>query len=154
VFFTAGPAEPWELTVDEGVAVWDEAGGRKVVSWPGGSSRAVAIRGKQAVSLASDASAGKELAVDVLVEKRPVKPVTLSVGCGDQCSGSADITARLNALPLNEWSTIRVPLRELAAAGADLARVDVPFRIATEGELALRFADIEVVRGSTAPDCH
>ena len=37
-------------------------------------------------------------------------------------------------------------LRAFAAAGADLSRVDRPFRIATDGPLTLRFADIEIVK--------
>ena len=146
VFFTAGKTAPWELTVDKDVRIWDEAGGRKVVTWPGGSTRAVALHGKQSISLATDATSGKDLAIHVLVEQRPTRPVMLSIGCGELCAGNVDITKQLAALPLNEWRTIRVPLRAFAAAGADLSRVDRPFSIATDGNLALRFADIEVLK--------
>ena len=106
--------------------------------------RAIALAGKHSVSLASEATAGKHLAIHVLVEQRPTRPVTLSIGCGELCRGDVDITKELAALPLDEWRTIRVPLRAFAAAGADLSRVDRPFSIATDGNLVLRFADIEV----------
>ena len=145
VFFAAGPLKPWQLRADEGLTVWDEAGGRKVVTWPGGARRAVTIHGAPAVSLAAEATAGKELAVHVLLEQHPTQPVLLSIGCGELCQGEVDITDQLKALPLAEWHTIRVPLRSFAAAGADLKRVDRPFSIATDGNLVLRFADIEVV---------
>jgi beta-glucosidase len=146
VLFTAGKTDPWQLTVDKDVNIWDEAGGRKVVKWPGGSMHAVALHGKQSISLAADATRGKDLAIHVLVEQRPTQPVTLSIGCGELCQGDVDITRQLAELPLNEWHTIRVPLRSFAAAGADLSRVDRPFSIATDGNLALRFADIEVLK--------
>lgn len=146
VFFTAGPVQPWQLSAGEGVSMWDEAGGRKVVNWPGGAMRAVTLQAKQSVSLAAEATAGKDLAIHLLLETRPTRPVMLSLGCGELCSGDVDITAQLAALPLNEWRTIRVPLRAFAAAGADLSRVDRPFSMATDGSLALRFADIEVVK--------
>ncbi len=146
VFFTAGKTAPWQLTTGEGMTIWEEAGGRKVVTWPGGAMRAVALQGKEPVSLASEATAGKELAIHVLLEQQPTRPVRLSIGCGELCQGEVDITSRLAALPLAEWRTIRVPLRAFAVAGADLSRVDRPFTISTDGILALRFADIEVVK--------
>ena len=146
VFFTAGKTDPWQLSAAKEMRIWDEAGGRKVVTWPGGSMQAVALQGKQPVSLAAEATAGKSLAVELLLEQRPTRPVTLSIGCGELCQGEVDITRQLAALPLHEWRTIRVPLRAFAAAGADLNRVDRPFSIATDGNLLLRFADIEIVK--------
>jgi beta-glucosidase len=146
VFFTAAKSAPWELTTGDGMSIWEEAGGRKVVTWPGGAMRAVALQGKQSISLAADATAGKNLSIELLLEQHPARPVTLSIGCGELCAGEVDITKQLEALPLNEWRTIRVPLRSFAAAGADLSRVDRPFAIATDGGLVLRFADIEVVK--------
>ena len=146
VFFTAGKVDPWQLSVDKDVSIWEEAGGRKVVTWPGGSMRTVALQGKQSVSLAAEATAGKDLAIHLLLEQHPTRPVMLGIGCGELCQGDVDITRRLAALPLGEWRTIRVPLRSFAAAGADLSRVDRPFSIATDGNLALRFADIEVLK--------
>lgn len=144
VFFTAGKVAPRELIAGEGMTMWEEAGGRKVVTWTGGATRAVTLQGKQSVSLAAEATAGKNLAIDILVEQRPTRPVLLSIGCGELCEGAVDVTKELAALPLGEWRTIRVPLRSFAAAGADLSRVDRPFSIATDGSLVLRFADIEV----------
>jgi beta-glucosidase len=142
VFFTAGKTEPWQLSVDKDLGIWDEAGGRKVVTWPGGSMRAVALHGKQPVSLAAEAAAGKVLAIHLLVEQRPTRPVMLGVG-----DGKVDVTQQLATLPLDEWRTIRVPLHSFAA---DLSRIDRPFSIATDGNLVLRFGDIEVVAAATS----
>jgi beta-glucosidase len=155
VFFSAGHVEPNELRVDPGIARQDEAGGRLVFAWPGGASRSVSIDGKP-VSLTLETNMGKDLAIDVMVEKQPTKPVWLTIACGELCAGSIDITSMLNALTLNQWHTIRVPLRGFAENGADMSRVTTPFRVSTDGAMTLRFADIELVapaiRRSGLPD--
>lgn len=152
VFFRAAHVEPNELRVDPGIARQDEAGGRLVLAWPGGARRAVSIDGKP-VSLALETNMGKNLAMHVMVEKPPASPVTLSVGCGELCGGDVDITAMLNAMPVNQWWTIHIPLRCFAATGADMSRVTTPFRVSTEGAMTLRFADIELVQGTGEGRC-
>ncbi|HEV7238746.1 MAG TPA: glycoside hydrolase family 3 N-terminal domain-containing protein [Thermoanaerobaculia bacterium] len=152
VFFSAAHVEPNELRVDEGIARQDEAGGRLVLAWPGGANREVSINGKP-VSLTLETNMGKSLAIDVMVEKRPTRPVWLSVGCGEMCAGDVDITATLNGLALHQWHTIFVPLRCFAANGADMSRVTTPFRVSTVGEMTLRFADIELLPGTSAAMC-
>lgn len=147
MFFSAGPVAPYELAVDEGIARQDEAGGRLVLAWPGETRRTVALRGKEPASMLLETNGGKDLAIDVLVEKHPTKPVMLGVECGELCSGEVDITSRLNAQPLNEWRVLRVPLRCFAAAGADMSRVTAPFRVSTDGAVILRVADVELVPG-------
>lgn len=151
VFFSAGHTEPWTLRVDEGVTRQDEAGGRLVFAWPGGGRREVSLNGAP-VSLTLEANAGKQLAIDVMVEKRPTAPVLLTMGCGELCGGEIDITAMLNGLELNRWHTVRVPLRCFAANGTEMSRVATPFRMHTEGAMTLRFADIELVAAGKG-DC-
>ena len=136
VFFTAGPAEPWKLHIDKGIEQQEEAGGRRVLTWSGGERAEAVLRSNQPVSLSPTAT----LAIDLLVEKPPTSDVTLSLG-----SGTVDITPVLRALPLNQWRTLRIPLSCFADAGADLSRVDIPFRLSTDGRLTLRFADVETV---------
>lgn len=147
VFFTAGPADGWELVVDKAIRQQEEAGGRRMLAWPGGGRHEVTLRGKQPISLALETNAGKQLAIDVMVEQKVTSPVMLSLGCGELCGGEVDVTSTLSALPAGVWRTIRVPLRSFAEAGADMNRIDVPFRLSTSGPLTLRFADVEVVPG-------
>jgi beta-glucosidase len=154
VFFTAGPAEGWELVADKEIAQQEEAGGRRVLAWPGGARRGVSLRSKQPVSLAADNNAGKALAIDVMLEKSPSGPLFLTMGCGELCGGTLDVSGRIKALPVGVWKTIHIPLRCFAAAGADMSRIDTPFHLATDGQLTLRFADIEVVRGAGPAACN
>lgn len=149
VFFTAGPVEPWKLHVDSTVAEQEEAGGRRVVTWSGGAGE-VRLHGVQPVDLRRETSSGNVLAIDLMLEKAPTRPVLLSVGCGLGCTGSIDVTSLISGLPAGEWRTLRIPLRCFAEKGADMGRIDTPFRLSTDGPMELRFADIEVVSDTQA----
>jgi beta-glucosidase len=143
VYFSAGPKPPWKLHVDEGINQQEEAGGRRVLTWSGGARHEVFLRSDQPADLTRQANMA--LAIDAMVEKRPTRTVTLSMGCG-----TVDVTSMLGDLPYGEWRTIYVPLRCFAKAGADMGRIDTPFRLSTDGELQLRFADIELVSAEDA----
>jgi beta-glucosidase len=138
VFFQAGPEAPWELGSDATVEVRPDPGERRKVIWSGKGGD-VYLRGGQPVDLSRDGQT-HALAIAFMVESAPTAPVALRIG-----NGAVDIASLLHALPAGEWKTIRVPLRCFAAAGADLSRVDTPFRIGTSGALGIRFADIELV---------
>lgn len=143
VYFAAGPVEPWKLHVDKSIDQKEEAGGRRVLTWSGRERGEVSLRGTAPVDLRSRDMA---LSIEVLVERTPTRPVTLSMD-----GGSVDVTSMLRALPAGEWRTLRVPLR--CFAGADMSRVDAPFSLSTDGELALRLADIELVPATEAAGC-
>ena len=151
VFFTAGPVEPLKIEATPGVTMWDEAGGRRVVSWSGTSRGSVRVFGVTPVDLTREANANSVFSMDVLVESAPTAPVTLSMGCGMACSGGVDITSTLRQLPANQWTTIRVPLRCFSAAGVDISRVTTPFELTTGGRMSIRFADVELVAPTPGP---
>jgi len=62
--------------------------------------------------------------------------------CGEDCEGRIDITEALVQSTVGEWRTMKLRLRHFADGGADLSHVTTPFLLATEGTLALRFADV------------
>jgi beta-glucosidase len=152
-YFAAGPVDPWKLQVDPGIRSLEEAGARLNLTWPGNTPAGVSLRADQAVDLSGAAKGNQALAIEVLVEKAPTQPVVLSMNCGPQCAGSIDVTSMLRSLPVNEWRIIRVPLRCFAEAGANMTRVDAPFRLSTTGAMTVRLADIELVPASGSAIC-
>jgi beta-glucosidase len=92
------------------------------------------------LDLSRESNGNLALALRLMLRQAPAQPVTLRVG-----SGTVDVTAMLRALPLNEWSTIRVRLRCFADRGTDMTKVDVPFQLSTQGELALSVSDVRLV---------
>jgi len=84
------------------------------------------------------------LAFDVMVEEPPSAPVYAAMRCGEGCEGRIDITEALDRSVVGEWRTMRLQLRHFADAGADLSHITTPFLLATEGTLALLFAEIRL----------
>ena len=60
------------------------------------------------------------------------------------CVGRVDITEALARSGVGEWRTMKLRLRHFADAGADLSHVTTPYLLATEGRLALRFAEVRL----------
>lgn len=146
-FFSSNPIEPWKLELGKGITERQEPSGRRVLEWPGGADAAVVLRADEAADLSGDAKL--TLSVDLLVERRPEKPVLLGFG-----GATIDISEQLRAMPVGIWRTLSIPLRCFAEAGAKLARVDVPFRISSEGTMILRLGDVELtpdIDGAACP---
>lgn len=53
----------------------------------------------------------------------------LIAGCGTGCAAQVPLGQALAALPRGEWTRLGVPLRCLRVAGADTARLDMPFAL-------------------------
>ncbi|HUP48174.1 MAG TPA: glycoside hydrolase family 3 N-terminal domain-containing protein [Thermoanaerobaculia bacterium] len=119
VYFAGGPAGQWRLEE---------------------TSSEVALRGGPRLDLSREANGNLALAVGLVVRSAPARPVLLEVA-----GATIDVSSMLRALPLNEPGTIRVRLRCFADAGADMTKVDVPFRMSTEGELAITLTDVRLV---------
>lgn len=102
------------------------------------------LRSASPVSFLAHARAAGALVFDVEVTKAPTNPVTLSMGCAGSCAAALDIT-RLLAAPGRR--TVKVALSCFAARGADLAAIDEPFGVASDGEFEAAFADIRVEAG-------
>ena len=84
------------------------------------------------------------LAFDVMVEEMPSASVYAAMRCGEACEGQIDITEALARSTVGEWRTMKLRLPHFADAGADLSHITTPFLLATEGTLALRFAEVRL----------
>jgi beta-glucosidase len=167
VYFKGGPVPPWRLFVGDEVDWAVPAAGSRTttrhsdnlvvtavdrelqedarsVHWSGDSEAVVYLRADESIDLTREANGGIALVFDVLVEKHPASSVLLGMACGEDCGGRVDVTDLLMASPAGEWRTVTVRLSCFAEAGVDLAHITTPFRITTDGELALRFADVRL----------
>ena len=167
VYFRGGPVPPWQLyvgdprhwavkTVGGNATTWDRdnlvvtAVDREMqedarsARWAGYESAQVYVEASQAVDLTTEAAECMVLAFDVMVEEPPVAPVYAAMRCGEGCEGRIDITEALTGSEVGEWREMRLRLRHFADAGADLSHITTPFLLATEGRLALRFANVRL----------
>ena len=167
VYFRGGPVAPWRLYVGDehnwavkpvgGVAsTWDRDNlvvtavdrelqeDARAARWAGYDLAILYLEAASAVDLTPEASDCMVLAFDVMVEEAPSAPVYAVIRCGEGCEGRVDITEVLARSPVGEWRTIKLRLRHFSDSGADLSHITTPFLIATEGSLALRFADVRL----------
>jgi beta-glucosidase len=69
----------------------------------------------------------------IRVDQPASAPVFMSVDCGEGCGGTLDVSDRLAIAPVGDWSDITVALKCFVAAGADVSKLNVPWRITTSG---------------------
>lgn len=86
--------------------------------------------------------AGAHVRFMARVVEPPSTPLYLACHDDYPAQPGVDLAPRLREAAEGEWTRVSVPLAELAAAGMDLAHVDVPFMLYTEGTAVLEIADV------------
>ncbi len=119
-------------------------------AWNGSAAASVFLREPAATDLTREANGELALILDVKVDLAPTRPVKLAMRCGDGCMGAVDIGKDLAAATGKGWTSIAVRLSRLAAAGADMKRIDVPFEMSTDGRLELTFSGIRIASANGA----
>ena len=72
----------------------------------------------------------------------PATHIALGAACGDGCSAQLPLGPTLAKLPVGQWTTLGVPLKCLAAAGADVTRLDRVFSLESDGKLQLSLSKV------------
>ncbi|MFD0661177.1 putative glycoside hydrolase [Thermocatellispora tengchongensis] len=91
--------------------------------------------------------AGGRLAFDVRVVQAPDLPLYLACHDDYPAQPGLNLAPSLRALPEGVWTTMEVPLAELARIGLDLRHVDVPFMLYTEGRAVLDVGEVRWLTG-------
>jgi beta-glucosidase len=176
VYFRGGPVAPWRLyvgdehnwavtTVGGNASTWDRdnlvvtAVDRELqedardARWAGYDLAMLYLEAAREVDLTAEAERCMTLAFDVMVEEAPSAPVFAVMRCGENCEGKIDITEALAQSTIGEWRTMKLRLRHFSDAGADLSHITTPFLLATEGTLALRFAEVRLEPAGVDAPC-
>ena len=72
----------------------------------------------------------------------PAGPVAIGVSCGAGCGGSVPLDEALGKLAVGQWTTLGVPLKCFARAGADMARLDAVLRLQASGKYRLSMSRV------------
>jgi beta-glucosidase len=112
----------------------------KLVTWTGPAT--VETRGARAMLLPAAASSNAALRFDTIVSRAPGAKVTMRMG-----GGTLDATELFKGLAGKGKQTVKIPLACFQAMGTDLAKVDAPFSVTSEGSFAAAFANIEIAGG-------
>ena len=85
-----------------------------------------------------------ELAIAIKMDKKPNKPVKLTLECGENCKAEIQIKDMLREAPVGQWFALPIPLDCYKQKGADLSKVTSPFSIGTDGILTISIAEIRL----------
>jgi beta-glucosidase len=140
------------------VVAASDAEGSAVV-WSGTRAGMFIISGRPS-DLRPQAARGVTLDVGYRVDRTPEQSVRVGVRCTEPLCGSQngamrDVTRIFRSARSGSWQTLSIPLSCLAAKGANLASVDVPFAIETSGRFGLTISEVKLaqktVAGSVCP---
>jgi beta-glucosidase len=116
----------------------------KQVFWSGKAPASLLISGR-AVDLSRQSNGDVTLSVRYRVDQAPAAgKVQMALGCGKDCAGTVDVGDILRKAPVGSFTTLKVPLKCFAAAGAKVDRVETPLMLTSGVPLGLTFTDIKL----------
>jgi beta-glucosidase len=170
VYFDKGePTTAWSLIVSNGIA-----DSTRVTTVPavvlGGRGRVTATdhlvqegarqftfsgTGRESVELTTQAPVDVSrqnngdllLLTTIRIDTAATSPLAISMRCTGSCGAQVAVPT-LSTLPIGQWRTVGVPLKCFASNGADMTRLDAPFRLMTSG--AVTFSIARVALGTVA----
>ncbi len=119
--------------------------GASLLTFPRGRSGTARIAGP-VLDLTRETNADVLLQLQYRVATAPAGPVRLSLGNGSVNAASLFAAG-------GGWKTARVPLKCFAAAGGDMAKVDVPLALLATGPFAVAIADARLVTDPEGAVC-
>jgi len=107
------------------------------LAWSGKGEAVAALQSHTALDLQRESNGDVMLLTTLRVDAAPSGDVWLSVGCGTGCTARVALAPTLATLPVGQWTRVGVPLKCLAKAGADVAKLDRPWSVGTAGTMTI-----------------
>jgi Galactose-binding domain-like len=101
------------------------------------------IYGATAIDLSSFKNAAT-LVVDMRIDTKPDKNVTIGMDCTYPCVAEIIINESLKSPKKGEWFSLPLPLNCFKNNNFDLSKITGPFTIATEGKFAVSIANVRI----------
>lgn len=117
----------------------------KMGTWTGPAT--LEARGARAMVVPAAAAKDGALRFDTMVAKAPTGKVMLAMRQGASDT-ALDATSLFKRLADGGKHTVSIPLACFQAKGVDLAKVDTPFSVTSDGPFTAAFANIEIAGGA------
>ncbi|MFV3073195.1 glycoside hydrolase family 3 protein [Niveispirillum fermenti] len=115
----------------------------KQLTWNGSGLGSLVISGRP-VDLSRQSNGDVTLSLRYRVDQVPTGTVNLTMACGPDCRGTLDVTKLLAGAKPGDFHTTKISLKCFAAAGAQMATIEAPVVISTEGRLGLTVTDLKL----------
>ncbi|KGF82804.1 beta-glucosidase [Massilia sp. JS1662] len=124
----------------------------KLVTWT--APAAFEAHGSTPLALPAALADKGVLRFDTIVQQAPGGKVTIAMACGGTACGTPlDATRLFAGLAGKGRQEVAIPLACFRARGADLARVDTPFRVTSDGPFTAAFGNVDVAAGAGTVQC-
>jgi beta-glucosidase len=121
----------------------------KRVTWTGPAT--FEAHGTRPLALPAALADKGVLRFDTVVAAAPAGKVTIAMACGAKACGTPlDATKLFTRLAGTGRHAVAIPLACFRARGADLARVDTPFSVTSDGPFAADFGNVDVTAKAQA----
>ncbi len=121
--------------------------GARQFSFNGTGNETVELTTQAPIDVSRQTNGDVLLLVTLRLDAALASPLSISMRCGAACGGTVPMPL-LSATPLGQWRTIGVPLKCFAHTGANMTRLESPFRLMTNG--AATFSLARVALGTVA----
>lgn len=113
-------------------------------TWSGVQSATLSLSAQTPMDLTRETNGDVMLVLTLRPEQAPTDEVWMGVTCGGACKATQPIRKALTDLPVNEWTTLGVPLKCFAQAGADMAKLESVLTLETAGKLQLSISRVSL----------
>jgi hypothetical protein len=86
------------------------------------------------------------LVIDMRVDVKPDKNVSVSLDCGYPCRAELSLNRLIKTMPRGEWFSLPLPLNCFNSDNFDLSNIGSPFSIATDGKFTLSITNVRLER--------
>jgi beta-glucosidase len=124
----------------------------KLVTWTAPAT--FEAHGRKPLALPAALADKGVLRFDTIVQQAPAGKVTIAMACGGSACGTPlDATRLFTRLAGKGRQEVAIPLACFRAHGVDMARVDTPFRVTSDGPFAAAFGSVDVTTAADAVKC-
>jgi beta-glucosidase len=164
LFHAAHPTAPWSLFLADGGAEVHLTNSKQasphgavrvaiapvgaMANWNGTQAGMLRISGR-AFDMGRRARDGEVVELHYRVDRAPAGAVSVGMRCADpQCAtergAMLDVTKTFRAARIGAWETLVIPVSCVAATGADLSKVEVPFAVEASGEFGVTISEVQL----------
>ncbi|NNE58309.1 MAG: glycoside hydrolase family 3 protein [Hellea sp.] len=126
----------------------------RIIHWSGNGEASASIKTLRPVDL-SQLGDLDQMSLNLLwrMDSPPTSPMIATMGCGDGCGASLDISDIISSLPEGEWANTAIPVRCFANAGLDTENVNTVLQLTNESAAIVALHSAEIINTGTPASC-
>lgn len=119
------------------------------ITWSGKGKARAAVRTLRPIDM-SDIADDKNMAVQIewRMDEMPSAPMHLTMGCGDGCESTLDVTQAMSQINPGTWAKTSIALS--CFDKLDASKIDTPLRLSTEGKASVTLHSVKLTKTEAA----